>query len=98
MVVLKYDPTFAKPNTCFLLADGRTLRCRIIESKETGETIENYELQYRRHRPGALHLKQLTAEMDAWGIESSVVDKDVARVKLEIRGVPWWVADALKVL
>jgi hypothetical protein len=95
--VLKYDPTFSKPNTCFLLADGRTLRCRITD-EETKEVVENFPIQCREPSSGALQLRPMTPTMDHWSLDGPVMRDDVARVQLEITDVPGWVADALKLL
>jgi len=97
MVVLKYDSTFSKPNTCFLLADGRTLRCRITDEM-TKEVVENFPVQCQEPCSGALHLRPMTSDMDHWSLDGPAARDDAAWVQLEITGVPGWVADALKML
>ena len=94
VVVLKYDPTFSKPCTCFLLEDGFTLRCRISEAG-SAEVVVDLALRRRKPRAGAIHIRPIDSELATWSIESAVVHQDLARMHLQINDVPAWVSRAL---
>jgi hypothetical protein len=91
MIALRFDPTFSKKNTCFLLEDGFTLRCRIMEAS-SAEIVCDVKVRRRRPRPGHLFIRPATSDLDMFLIESAVVHPDLARCELQITEVPAWAA------
>ena len=97
MIVLRYDPTFSKENTWFILISGNTIRARISEAASK-EVVCDIELRWRRPRAGALFIRPMNSELDTWMIESGVVHADLARVQIQLTGVPAYVVEAFKAL
>lgn len=94
MIVLRYDPTFSKPLTCFLL-DARTLRCRLTEAS-SAEYVVDLAIRWRKPCVGAIHIRPLDSECCTWVLESAVIHPDLARCQIQINDVPAKAVSLLK--
>lgn len=87
MIRLTFDPSFSKLNTCFLLEDGFTLRCRISEVCSP-ERIVDVPLRRRYHVRGRVFISAIDSDRNRWMTESAVIHPDMARTQLLVEGVP----------
>jgi hypothetical protein len=93
-IALDYDRTRARPNSWMEndTFDGVLVRFSEALSKEwSGELF----VKYRRHRPDALFVRPIDADLTTWSSESVVVHADFARVSFVFGGTPEKIARLL---
>lgn len=92
-LALRYSVDLTEPGTCFLLADGSTVRAQIHLPSGKRAVVE-LPLCYRHSRGEALQVRPLDAW--TWLVEPAVVHKDLARVELVLTDIPPSVSGRLK--
>jgi len=94
MVILEYDTTFARLNTCFLLDDGKTLRCRVSRDDQP-EIVFDVGIRRRRPRDNSVYIGPTRADLDIWTTDTFVprplyatTDDAAAPIQLQVIKVP----------
>lgn len=96
MVALVYLQSFARPNTCFLLPDGSTLKCRIGKGRD--EVIVEIPLRFEKTERQARRIRPLSSDQDVWVIEPTGLSEGPASMQLRIDDVPGVIAGKLRKL
>ena len=94
-IALEYDPRFSRPGTWMMNALASGVRARV--PFDSGERVVDLELRWQRTRveaPDAVYAHPLSDE--TWVTEPCVLDPDLPRCQLELRGTPPHIDAALR--
>lgn len=94
-VTLRYDPSFAKPNTWMLAPDGGGVRAR-VKMGGANEIVLDLLLYTRTKRKEALHARRL--DETTWRVESSTHGGLLPRVEVVLIGANEYAATSLEML
>lgn len=95
-LTLRYDPTFARPNTWIVNAEGDGIRAR-VHIGQAPEHVLDIRLRCKTPAamdPSAVHMRQIDGE--TWMLASSVYHPDMPRLELALIGAPEMVVEILR--